>query len=135
MYNDDDYTFDENYPVMRNRSGRFPFWVCKENAQLSDTTGHYRVYEFTWNKGSLEATPHRLPLIMDANPEVTDPDDLLLAEIPNLHIAGLTGEAYIDERHYGGANYAFRDGHVERKTKLKEDLAEDWDLDPDTPNE
>ena len=134
IYSDDDYSFDENFPVMRNLDNRSPFWVCKENAELSDTTGHYRVYEFSWSQGSLDKIDHRLPLITDANPAVTDPNDLLRSDIPNLHIAGLEGEAYIDERHYGGANYAFRDGHVERRTALKEELAEDWDLDPETEN-
>lgn len=134
IYSDDDYSFEDSYPVMRNLHDRFPFWVCKENEQLSDTTGHYRVYEFTWSLGSLDTIPHRLPLITDANPEVIDPNDLLLSCIPNLHIAGLEGEAYIDERHYGGANYAFNDGHVDRSTTLKERLAEDWDLDPETEN-
>jgi prepilin-type processing-associated H-X9-DG protein len=51
------------------------------------------------------------------------------------HIAGLAGEAYIDERHYGGANFVFNDGHAIRDTSLKEKLAEDWDLDPETPNQ
>ena len=134
MYGDDDYSFEDDYPVMRNLEDRFPFWVCKENEQLSDTTGHYRVYEFTWSMGTLDLPYHRLPLITDANPYVIDPNDLLWSCIPNLHIAGLEGEAYIDERHYGGANYAFRDGHVERSTTLKERLAEDWDLDPETEN-
>ena len=134
MYGDDDYSYDDNFPVMRNLYGRSPFWVCKENGQLSDTTGHYRVYGLTWSQGSLDAVDHRLPLIIDANPEVIDPNDLLHADIPTVHIAGLEGEAYIDERHYGGANYSFRDGHVERSMTLKERLAEDWDLDPETEN-
>jgi prepilin-type N-terminal cleavage/methylation domain-containing protein/prepilin-type processing-associated H-X9-DG protein len=134
MYGDDDYSYDDDFPVMHNHGGRFPFWVCKENEQLSDTTGHYRVYQPTWARGSLDAVHHRLPLITDANPYVTDPDDLRRSDIPTLHVAGLEGEAYIDERHYGGANYAFRDGHVERSTTLKERLALDWDLDPETEN-
>ena len=72
---------------------------------------------------------------MDANPVVKDKDDLERADIPKEHIAGLEGEAYIDERHYGGANYTFNDGHAVRDTQLKRKLADDWDLDPDTPNE
>jgi prepilin-type N-terminal cleavage/methylation domain-containing protein/prepilin-type processing-associated H-X9-DG protein len=134
MYGDDDYSYDDDFPVMRNLHGRFPFWVCKENEQFSDTTGHYRVYGFAWSKGSLDEVDHRLPLITDANPEVVDPNDLRRSDIPAIHIAGLEGEAYIDERHYGGANYAYRDGHVERSTTLKQRLAEDWDLDPETEN-
>ena len=74
-------------------------------------------------------------IILDADPQVTDPNDLRLSYVPKEHIAGLQGEAYIDQRHYGAANYAFNDGHAERSTKLKEQLALDWDLDPNTPNE
>jgi len=135
LYQDDDYSFEEDYPVMRNREGRFPLFMCKSGEPLTDSTGHYRVYELTWGRGSLDAAKMRLPLITDANPQVVDPLDLRRSDIPREHIAGLEGEAYIDERHYGGANYAFKDGHVERSTKLKEELAEDWDLDPDTPNQ
>ena len=102
---------------------------------MADSTGHYRVYELSWLKGSLDSVKARLPLITDANPEVEDPNDLRLSCSPKEHIAGLQGEAYIDERHYGGANYAFNDGHAVRSTSLKEQLAEDWDLDPNTPNE
>ena len=50
-------------------------------------------------------------------------------------MAGLIGEAFIDERHYGGANFAYNDGRAERSTNLKEMLARDWDLDPTTPNQ
>lgn len=134
LYHEDDFSLDTDFPVMRNLGNRFPFWVCKENEQLADTTGHYRVYEFAWKSGSLEAVRYRLPLICDANPRVTDSQDLRRADIPNEHIAGLEGEATIDERHYGGSNFAFRDGSARRDTTLKEELAADWDLDPRTPN-
>jgi prepilin-type N-terminal cleavage/methylation domain-containing protein/prepilin-type processing-associated H-X9-DG protein len=133
-YSTKDYPWDENYPVMNNRGGKFDLWVCKEAEQADDTTGHYRVYEKTWQLGSIDKVPHNLPLIIDADPEVVDPDDLLLSCIPNLHIAGLEGEAYIDERHYGSANYVFNDGHGERSDTLKQRLANDWDLDPETEN-
>jgi prepilin-type N-terminal cleavage/methylation domain-containing protein/prepilin-type processing-associated H-X9-DG protein len=135
LYQDRDYAWDMDFPVQRNHNGRYELWVCKEGVPLADSTGHYRVYEVSWLKGSLDKVKARLPLITDANPEVDDPNDLLLSCIPKEHIAGLEGEAYIDERHYGGANYAFNDGHAERSTNLKEQLAEDWDLDPNTPNE
>jgi prepilin-type processing-associated H-X9-DG protein len=87
-----------------------------------------------WARGSLDKVKARLPIITDANPEVTDAEDLLRSDVPREHIAGLQGEAFIHERHYGGANYLFNDGHAIRSTKLREDLAEDWDLDPDTPS-
>lgn len=135
VYSDDDYSLDHDYPVMHNREDRFELWTCLEALPRNDSTGHYRVYQYAWSKGTLDHVKHRIPLITDANPQVTDQCDLRRADIPNLHIAGLQPEAFIDERHYAGANYAFNDGHVERRTGLKEELALDWDLDPDTPNE
>jgi prepilin-type N-terminal cleavage/methylation domain-containing protein/prepilin-type processing-associated H-X9-DG protein len=134
LYNADDVPLDHDFPVMANQGDRYKLWVCKENAKLFETSGHFRVYDVAWAAGSLEGINHRLPLLTDANPAVTDPEDVRRSDIPRLHIAGLEGEAYIDERHYGGANYAFNDGHAERSTRLKEDLALDWDLNPKTPN-
>lgn len=135
LYQDRDYTEDANFPVLHNREGRFDLFTCKEGEPRADSTGHYRVYELSWSRGSLDKVKARLPLIMDANPRVTLPEDLARADISRERIAGLEGEAFVDERHYGGANYAFNDGHAERSTQLKEKLAEDWDLDPRTPNE
>jgi len=135
LFGDDDFAMDRNFPVMGNHEGRFEYWTCRDGEPQANSTGHYRVYELSWSKGNLDAIRHRLPLLVDANPQVTYPDDLERGDVPKERIAGLEGEAYIDERHYGGANYSFRDGHVERSTKLKEDLALDWDLDPDTPNQ
>ncbi len=40
---------------------------------------------------------------------------------------GLTGNRFSD-RHYGGTNYLFQDFHGEWNTKLRETLAEDYDL-------
>lgn len=134
LYNANDYNKKISYPVMDNRDEQFQFFVCKEAEPHGNSTGHYRVYEVAWAAGSLESVYYRLPLLTDANPQVTDPNDLLRSDIPKEHIAGLEGEAYIDDRHYGGANYAFRDGHAERSTSLKQKLALDWDLDPNTPN-
>lgn len=134
LYGDDDYDMTRRYPVMTNHENLYRLWVCRDAEPAADSTGHYRPYELAWGRGTLDAIPHRVPLLTDANPLVTDPDDLLRADIPVDHLAGLEAEAFIDERHYGGANYAFRDGHVERSTSLKERLALDWDLDPDTEN-
>jgi prepilin-type N-terminal cleavage/methylation domain-containing protein/prepilin-type processing-associated H-X9-DG protein len=134
VYQDNDFSKERDFPVQRNHEGRYELWVCKEGRPLADSTGHYRVYELSWNQGSLDLIKARLPLIVDGNPLVTDTEDLKRSDIPVEHIAGLEGEAYIDERHYGGANYAFNDGHAVRDTNLKEKLAEDWDLDAETPN-
>ncbi len=134
LYQDKDFSFDADFPVQRNRDGKYELWVCKEAMPIANTAGHYRVYEYTWSKGSLDQIKPKLPLLMDANPRVTDPTDLRRPDIPKERVAGLEGEAYVEERHYGGANYAFNDGHAVRDTALKEKLAEDWDLDPLTPN-
>ena len=141
LYQDQDFSFEDNFPVQRNLNGRYELWACKEGVPLANSTGHYRVYEIAWARGSLDRVKAKMPLIMDANPFVEPPlssfdpnHDYYRSDIPKEHIAGLEGEAYIDERHYGGANYAFNDGHAVRLTGLKEELAEDWDLDPNTPN-
>lgn len=135
MYSEKDYPWDQPFPVMRNLDDKYRFWTCKEGEpQFGSAGGHYRVYEGSWG-GTLERVRYRLPLLMDSNPQVTLQEDLERADIPKLRIAGLEGEAFIDERHYGGSNFSFRDGHVERSTTLREKLAEDWDLDPTTPNQ
>ncbi len=135
IYQDHDFATDRDFPVQQNHNGRYELWVCKEAVPMANSSGHYRAYQVSWEKGSLDRIKARLPLIVDANPQVTDPNDLRLSYVPQEHIAGLEGEAYIDERHYGGANYAYNDGHAERSTTLKEKLAEDWDLDPATNEE
>jgi prepilin-type N-terminal cleavage/methylation domain-containing protein/prepilin-type processing-associated H-X9-DG protein len=135
LYQDRDYAMTENFPVQRNREGRFKLFMCHEAEPKESSSGHYRAYDVAWSRGSLDAVKARLPLIVDANPLVTLSEDLLRSDVPRERIAGLEGEAYIHERHYGGANFAFNDGHAERSTKLKEQLAEDWDLNPDTPNQ
>jgi prepilin-type N-terminal cleavage/methylation domain-containing protein/prepilin-type processing-associated H-X9-DG protein len=134
LYDDDDYDKRLNFPVMNNHADLYRLWTCREAAPAADSTGAFRAYELAWRRGGLDGVPHRVPLLTDANPLVTDPDDLLRADIPVDRVAGLEGEAYVDERHYGGANFAFRDGHVERSVSLRERLAEDWDLDSDTEN-
>jgi prepilin-type N-terminal cleavage/methylation domain-containing protein/prepilin-type processing-associated H-X9-DG protein len=134
-YRDRDFEMREDFPVQRNNYGKHELWVCKDAQPLTNSTGHYRVYDVAWRSGTIDQVKLKLPLITDANPVVTDPDDLRRADIPRQRIAGILGEAYIDERHYGGANYVFSDGHAERSTNLKQRLALDWDLDPTTPNQ
>lgn len=135
MYSERDYPWDQPYPVMRNIEDNYRFWTCKEaEPQFGSSGGHYRVYEEGWRGGTLEKVRYRLPLITDSAPMVTLPEDLERSDVSKYRLAGLEGEAYIDERHYGGSNFAFRDGHVERSLTLREKLAEDWDLDPLTPN-
>ena len=134
LYRDRDFDMAQDFPVQRNLGGNYQLFLCKEGQPAANSSGHYRVYDVAWSIGGLDRVKPKLPLIVDANPLVTDPEDLKRSDIPRLHIAGLEGEAFIDERHYGGANFLFPDGHAERNTRLKEKLAEDWDLDPGTPN-
>lgn len=134
-YDDTDFSFERDYPVQRNEENRFGLFVCADAEPRADNSGHYRPYELSWGRGSLDRVRAKMPLLMDANPRVVHPADLLRSDIPREHVAGLAGEAYVDERHYGGANFAFNDGHAERSTTLREALAADWDLNPETPNE
>ncbi len=134
LYRDENYPHDVNYPVQRNAGGQFELWLCKSGQPAAGSSGHYRIYELAWAAGSIDGILPKMPVIMDANPLVTDAEDLLRSDIPREHIAGLEGEAYVDERHYGGANFMYADGHAERSTSMKEKLAADWDLNPETPN-
>ncbi len=158
LYREDFFPFGVDYPAMRNYSDRYDFFTCKtaqppagvrdsfvdETDGASDTMrvdygddnfGHFRPYEFAWSHGALEAIKPRMPLMMDNNPQLTLAADINTTWIDRERLAGVEGEAYIDERHHGGANYAFPDGHAERSTGLKEELALDWDLNPRTENE
>lgn len=134
-YGDTDFAFDKDYPVQRNTDNHYQLFMCVDAEPKAGSTGHYRPYELSWGRGSLDRVKAKMPLLMDGNPVVENADDLLRSDFPREHIAGLVGEAYIDERHYGGANFAFNDGHAERSTTLKETLAADWDMNPDTPNQ
>ena len=134
LYRDKDFEMDQDFPVQRNRAAAYELFLCKSGQPAANSTGHYRVYEVAWSIGGIDLIKPKLPIIIDANPMVTDQEDLKRSDIPREHIAGLEGEAFIDERHYGGANFLFPDGHAERSLQLKEKLAEDWDLDPGTPN-
>ncbi len=141
LYNEKAYPIEEYFPAMRNSGNRYELWTCVEGRPLTNHAGHYRAYEVSWSYGALDRVNHRLPIIMDANPlveprELFDPaNDYFRSDVPKEHIAGLEGEAYIDERHYGGANYAFSDGHAIRSTTLKEQLAENWELNPNIPSQ
>ena len=42
---------DEDFPVQRNRDGRYELWVCKEAIPMTNSTGHYRVYEVSLAEG------------------------------------------------------------------------------------
>ncbi|MFQ5491320.1 MAG: type II secretion system protein [Phycisphaerae bacterium] len=79
----------------------------------------------------------RLPLIGDANENSiagqrqTPPEQLSsYIDAGQANEAGLTGKDgnRFSDRHYGGTNYLFSDLHAARSTKLRGQLALDWDL-------
>lgn len=134
LYRNDNFTRTRSYPIQRNLSGDRKLFVCQAGEPAEASTGHYRPYQRQYRKGSLESMLPLVPFIMDANPQVTLPEDAETNYIVAERLAGLAGEAFIDERHYGGANYIFPDGHADRSTSLKAKLAADWDLDSRTEN-
>ena len=129
LYNAHDFRNDQDFPVQRNVGNRHELWVDKAANPLENSSGHYRAYYFAWKSGNLDGVNPKVPFIMDANPTVTYDPDVSSSYIVPERIAGLEGEAYVDERHYGGANYVYNDGSARRETQLKEQLAIDWDLD------
>jgi prepilin-type N-terminal cleavage/methylation domain-containing protein/prepilin-type processing-associated H-X9-DG protein len=132
LYRVRDFSLEENFPVMRNNGGRHELWECKSAEPPENSSGHYRVYGLAWDAGVIDAVPLKLPLVTDCNPVVTDPNDIDTSFIAPQRLYGTETQAYIDERHYGGANYVYSDGHAERSIGLKEDLVQDWDLNPET---
>ena len=132
LYGVRDFSLEVNFPVMHNVGGKYELWECKSANPPENSSGHYRVYELSWDYGVIDAVPQKLPLVMDANPVVTDPNDLETSYIQPEHIRGLASEAFIDERHYGNAVYGFSDGHADRNGRLREELLLDWDLNPAT---
>jgi len=90
-----------------------------------------------WASASRSSIRQRLPLIGDANTKSLEgrrdtPREQLSSHIDagQANEAGLTGQDgnRFSDRHYGGTNYLFADLHAARKTKLRNKLATDWDL-------
>jgi prepilin-type N-terminal cleavage/methylation domain-containing protein/prepilin-type processing-associated H-X9-DG protein len=110
-------------------------------------SGHYRVYLPAWSYGTftlredgtydlshdadplhparLEHIPLKLPLLGDVTP-----DAAVLTGYVGAGQAFIGGEGAnrFDDRHYGGVNFLFPDGHVERSTRLHKELQQDYDL-------
>jgi prepilin-type processing-associated H-X9-DG protein len=142
---------DRSFPVLfgftRDPQGYF---LCRTAKPTERHSGHYRVYEpfpqehcehRGWMQGNLEAIPLLLPLMGDSHPQShVGP----LSSSPTSYIGGMevnegdygsdgAGNRF-DDRHFGGVNFLFVDGHAERSTTLRDELADDWDLDPRTKN-
>lgn len=134
------------------------YFTCKAAGGEGVYSGSYRVYLPAWSAGTYalgtsgrwtdETRPNpdrpavresirpRLPLIGDANPmsERGDGfglDDCSYIDAGEANYAGSDGRANgnrFDDRHSGGTNYLFQDLHAEWKTRLRDDLARDYDL-------
>lgn len=134
------------------------YFICRASSVHGVNSGHYRVYLPAWAAGSYSiladetfgdathANPYfsatrsairpRLPLLGDAN-ELSyrcvgpEPDDLAsfidAGEADEAGTSGNNGNRFSD-RHYGGTNYLFQDLHAKWDTKLRQQLAIDWDL-------
>ncbi len=134
------------------------YFICKAVGDLGVSSGHYRVYLPGWSPGSYMLDPdgrysnttHANPirsgrrerarpnmvLIGDANEESErgdglGVDDSSYIDAGEANIAGSkgrrTGNSFSD-RHYGGTNYLYQDLHASWNTKLREELARDYDL-------
>jgi len=142
---------DRSFPVLfgftRDPQGYF---LCRTARPIERHSGHYRVYEpfpqehcehRGWMHGNLEAIPLLVPLMGDSHPQShLGP----FSSSPTSYIGGMevnegdygsegAGNRF-DDRHFGGVNFLFVDGHAERSITLRDELAEDWDLDPRTKN-
>ncbi len=133
------------------------YLLCPAAGAADYSSGHYRVYLPAWSYGSyriqndgkygfdtranprfsatIESIPLRIPLMTDANEQSergdgVGNDDCSYIDAAEANTAGLNGYDgnRISDRHYGGANYLFADHHAERDGRMRERLAEDWDL-------
>lgn len=133
------------------------YFVCKSVGDSGASSGHYRVYLPSWSAGSYalvdrdrygdttRASPDRpaarerirpkMPLLGDAN-EMSERgdglgnDDCSYIDAGEANFAGSNGRNgnRFSDRHYGGTNYLFQDLHAAWNTKLREELARDYDL-------
>lgn len=134
------------------------YFICEAVGDTEVSSGHYRVYLPSWSAGSYdlqtdgrygdktranplaggrrERIPPKMPLIGDANPrsergDGIGDDECSYIDAGEANFAGSDGRANgnrFSDRHYGGTNYLFQDLHGAWKTKLREELARDYDL-------
>ena len=134
------------------------YFLCEAVGDRSINSGHYRVYLPVWGMGTytLEeddiygdttvANPDhpasrdrirpKLPLIGDAN-ELSErgdglgDDDCSYIDAGEANYAGSDGRTNgnrFSDRHYGGTNFLFQDLHADWSTRLRGELARDYDL-------
>jgi len=133
------------------------YMICRSVGSEEVNSGHYRVYLPAWSMGTYTILPDgryghetradprrgaaierirpRLPIIADANVQSErgdgfGADDCSYIDAGEANTVGSNGYDgnRLSDRHYGGANYLFSDVHAVRNTKLREQLARDWDL-------
>lgn len=134
------------------------YFLCKAVGDEGITSGHYRVYLPSWSTGtyaldadgrygdSVHADPRRgahrerirpkLPLIGDANDlsergDGLGEDECSYIDAGEANYAGSDGRSNgnrFADRHSGGTNYLFQDLHGKWSTRLRRDLARDFDL-------
>ena len=133
------------------------YFICRSVGDEGVSSGHYRVYLPAWATGSyaldadrrwgedthanplrgtsIEKVRLKLPLIGDAN-EMSErgdgfgDDDGSYIDAGEANFAGsdgFNGNRFSD-RHYGGTNFLFPDMHAVWDTRLREELARDFDL-------
>lgn len=133
------------------------YFICKASVVRGISAGHYRVYLPAWAAGSYHvqedgtfgddtapdptgATTRtfispKLVLLGDANErsergDGLGTDDCSYIGANEANTAGSDGNNgnRFSDRHYGGTNYLFADLHAKWNTKLRDQLALDWDL-------
>lgn len=133
------------------------YFICKAVGDTEVSSGHYRVYLPAWAAGSygvardamytddVHANPDRgasrerirpkMPLIGDANEfsergDGIGTDDCSYIDAGEANYAGTNGRNgnRFSDRHYGGTNFLFQDLHASWDTRLREELARDYDL-------
>lgn len=134
------------------------YFICEAVGDEGASSGHYRIYLPSWSGGSIaldqkggwiaetqidsrRSTPRdrirpRMPLMGDAN-EFSERgdgrglDDCSYIDAGEANYAGSDGRTNgnrFSDRHYGGTNFLFQDLHGAHSTRLRQDLARDYDL-------
>jgi len=133
------------------------YFICKASTERGISAGHYRVYLPAWAAGTYQieadgtfgddtfpdptgATSRtfirpKLVLMGDSNErsergDGLGTDDCSYIDASEANTAGTDGSNgnRFSDRHYGGTNFLFADLHAKWSTKLRGQLALDWDL-------
>ena len=114
-----------------------PAWAAGTYTILPDDTYGDDTRADPWQSTSRGNIRPRLPLLGDSNESSVrgmpceGPEAMTsYIDAGEANEAGTTGQNgnRFSDRHYGGTNYLFQDFHAAWNTKLREQLAVDWDL-------